>query len=153
MAKSDLVEIEGFDQLNKKLKRLDDKVTRREVLKLQKRWAKPLVKAYSNALPKKSGTLAKSVKAATVPARKVGGNPSIVVRPGKKGKNDGYYKFMVIRKGSRPGSRKRGSRKGLNTVVEEARDKAIQQAGPVARKEAVEDTAKYIQKQIDKLSR
>lgn len=151
MAKSDLVEIEGFNQLNKKLKRLDDKVTRREVLKLQKRWAKPVVKAYSNALPKKSGTLARSVKAATVPARKVGGNPSIVVRPGKKG----FYRFMVTEKGVMSGQqiRKGASRKSYKIVTEEARDKAIQQTGPVARKEAVEDTAKYIQKQIDKLSR
>lgn len=152
MATKDFIQIEGFDKLNRKLKQLDDKVTRREVLKLQKRWAKPVIKAYANALPQKKGVLARSVKAETVPSRKVGGNPAIVVRPGKKGKNDGYYKFMVIKKGMRPGSRKRGSRKGLNTVTEEARNKAIDQTGAIARKEAVEGTAKYIQKQIDKLS-
>lgn len=154
MAKTnDLFEIDGFGELNRKLKRLDDKVTRREVLKIQRQLAKPIIKAYAGALPKRSGTLAKSVKAVTVPARKVGGNPSVVVRPGKKGKNDGYYKFMVIRKGAKPGSRERGSRKGMNTVTEEARDEAVSVAGTQARKEAVDKTAKYVQKQIDRLSK
>lgn len=162
MAKTDFFEIEGFKELNAKLKRLPDKVKRTEVLKIQRRIAKPLEKAYAEALPvgkvdKKrfgtvypKGTLSKSVKTATVPASKVGGNPSVVIRPGKKGKHDAFYKFMVVRKGFKGSGR--GSRKGANTVVEAARDKALANVGARAQKEAVDKTAAYIQKQIEKLS-
>jgi hypothetical protein len=152
VAKIDVTQVEGFDQLNEKLKRLDDKVKRSEIIKIQRRVAKPLEKAYAEALPKKSGTLAKSVSTKAVPKSKTGGNPSIVIRPGKKGKNDGYYKFMVVKKGARLGSNRRGSRKGKNTVVEDARDVAIRNVGPQAQKEALDKTADYIQKQITRLS-
>lgn len=165
MASSDLTKIEGFKELNAKLKRLPDKLKRTEIIKIQKRVADPIIKAYAQALPvgvkdKKrngttyqKGTLSKSVKAVTVPARKVGGNPSIVIRPAKKGKLDPWYRFMVIRKNSRPGSRAKGSRIGLNTVVDKARNKAIRSVGPAAEKKAADKTAIYIQKQIDKLSK
>ncbi len=97
------------------------------------------------------GNLAKSVKTETVPAGKSGGNPSIAIRPGVKGKYDGYYKFMVVPQGTKTGSIKDGSRKGKNTVVDQARDKALRSVGAQARKQAEEKTAQYIQKQIDKL--
>lgn len=151
MAKSDFIEVEGFNELKQKIKKLDDKTTRREVLKIQRQMAKPAIEAYKRELPVDGGTLAKSVKAVTTPARKSGGNPSIAVRPGKKGKADAYYKFMVIRKGDQPGSRKRGSRKGLNTVVEDARNKALSVMDSL-KQNYVDKTAKYIQKQINKLS-
>jgi len=162
VANTDVFEIEGFKELNAKLKRLPDKVKRTEVLKVFRRVVKPIEKAYSEALPvgridKKrfgtiypKGTLSKSVKVATVPASKVGGNPSVVIRPGKKGKYDAFYKFMVVRKGFKGSGR--GSRNGANTVVEVARNKALANAGGRAQKEAVDKTAKYIQKQIDRLS-
>lgn len=152
MAKINVTEVEGFGQLNKKLKQLDDKVKRSEVIKIQRRVAKPIEKAYAAALPKKTGTLARSVGIKAVPKSKTAGNPAIVIRPGKKGKNDGYYRFMVVKKGTKLESNKRGSRKGKNTVVEEARDRAIRSGGPRAEKEAVVKTTKYIQKQIDRLS-
>lgn len=163
MSKIDFFEIEGFEELNRKLKKLPDRVKRTEVLKIFRRVAKPVEKAYSEELPvgtvdKKrfgtvypKGTLSKSVKSETVPASKAGGNPSIAVRPGKKGKFDSFYKFMVIPKGTRTGSIARGSRKGRNTVVEEARDKTVQNVSAKAQKEAIEKTAQYIQKQITKL--
>jgi hypothetical protein len=163
MAK-DFTEIKGFEELNAKLKKLPDTLKRKEVLGLQKEIAKPLIDAYKNALPlgKKDkikngtsypkGTLKESVSAVTVPASKVGGNPSVVIRPGKRGKHNAYYKFMVVADGAKIGSSKRGSRKGRNTVVDEARDKALQSTGAMAQKDAIDKTALYIQKKINKLS-
>lgn len=159
----DIVKIEGFDALNRKLKQLPDRVKRTEVIKIQKQVAKPIIKAYSAALPvgekdKKrfgrtyvKGTLSKSVKAETVASRHTGGNPSIVIRPAKKGKYDPWYRFMVVKKGQKTGGIQKGSRQGINTVVEEARNKTVS-ANAIAEKQAADKTAKYIQKQIDRLS-
>jgi hypothetical protein len=165
-------EIEGFEELNAKLKKLPDSVKRKEVLGLQKEIAKPIIQAYKNALPVGKryhsrttgkgtdkpkrvdytpGNLKESVRAETVPASKVGGNPSIAIRPAK-GKNDGYYKFMVVPENTKTGSIRRGSRKGPNTVVDKARDKALASTGAIAQKDALDRTALYIQKKINKLS-
>lgn len=152
MAKIDVTQIEGFDVLNKKLKRLEDSVKRREVLSLQKKLAAPVRKRYGDNMPVASGTLSKSVSVRTIPSRKSGGNPAIAVVPGKRGKNNAYYKFMVIPKGSSPGSRKRGSRRALNTVVTLARNRTLSQMenGLVASSE--KEVQKYLQKKIDRLS-
>jgi hypothetical protein len=167
--------VEGFEEFNKKLKQLPDKAKRTEVIMLQKKLAKPVIDAYKAALPvgkrrthsritgRKSknvkkisytaGNLQRSVRAVSVPASKTGGNPSIVVRPAIKGKNDGYYRFMVVKPDTKVGSGKRGSRIGKNQVVDEARDKALTRTGHFAQKEAREKTAKYIQKKINKMSK
>jgi len=152
VAKIDVTQIEGFDVLNKKLKRLEDSVKRREVLSLQKKLAAPVRKRYGDNMPVASGTLSKSVSVRTIPSRKSGGNPAIAVVPGKRGKNNAYYKFMVIPKGSSPGSRKRGSRRALNTVVTLARNRTLSQMenGLVASSE--KEVQKYLQKKIDRLS-
>jgi len=152
VANLDVTKIEGFDELNAKLKKLDDSLKRREVLALQRKLAKPIQQRYAAALPRQSGTLASSVAIKTVSARRSGGNPSIVVRPGKRGRFDGYYKFMVIGKGDRPGSIRRGSRRGLNTVVTTARDKTLRQSQAGTTKEAEVLAAKLVQKKINRLS-
>lgn len=152
MARIDVTKVEGFAELNKKLKRLGDNVKRKEVLAIQRRLAKPIEKAYRRNLPTDSGTLGKSVSIKTVSARRSGGNPAIVVRPGKKGKNNGFYKFMVIRKGDHPGSNRRGSRIGLNTVTENARNKTLSQTGNGVLRDSEGKVAKYIQRKIDRLS-
>lgn len=151
MAKISPLEVEGFDELNRKLKQLPDRVKRKEVLGVQRKLALPVRKLYERNLPKDSGTLSRSVAVKTVPIRKSGGNPAIAVRPGKRGRNNGYYKFMVIDKGSTPGSNTRGSRKGLNTVVERARNKTLAQIEAGVTKEAEIKTARYIQQKIDRL--
>lgn len=152
MARIDVTQVEGFAELNKQLKRLEDSVKRREILGLQRKLALPIRRAYAANLPSSSGTLARSVAVKTVPIRKSGGNPVVSVVPGKRGKNDAYYKFMVIDKGARPGSRKRGSRKSLNNVVTKARNKTIQQMESGLIDNTEKQTAKYLQKKIDKLS-
>lgn len=153
MASINVTRVEGFAELNLKLKKLEDSVKRKEVLGLQRKLASPVRKAYANNLPKASGTLSKSVAVRTIPTRKTNGNPAVAVVPGKRGKNDGYYKFMVIPKGSTPGSTKRGSRRSLNTVVGVARNKTLKQmeTGLIASSE--KEVSKYMQKKIDRLSK
>lgn len=163
MARISPFEVEGFDRLNERLKELPDKIKRREVLKIFKRLAKPVIKVYAEELPvgkrdKKrfgntyiKGTLSKSIKAVTVPKSKSGGNPAIAIRPAKKGKYDPWYRFMVVKKGTNVGSGKKGSRKGKNTVVDDARDESFDKVGAQARQKALEQTSKYIDKQIKKL--
>ena len=104
-----LFEIDGFEALNKKLKQLPDNVKRTEVLKIQRRLAKPILSAYRANLPVGSrkrkritktryskrtgallsrsdsfeytpGNLRRATKIVTVP-KSVTPNPSIVVRP------------------------------------------------------------------------
>jgi hypothetical protein len=169
VATSDQIfEIEGFDQLNRKLKQLPDRVKRLEVLKIFRRLSKPIQEAYRRNLPKgqephtrytrgggkttyEPGNLSESVTAQTVGVKYSDGNPSIAVRPSKRGRSEGYYRFMVVPKGFT--GKGRGSRKGANDVVPQARDATLQQTGGKANREAREKTAAYIQKQIDRLSR
>lgn len=153
MANLKVTEIKGFAELNAKLKKLEDSVKRKEILGLQRKLAKPIQTTYAAALPKDSGNLSGSVAIKTVSASKSGGNPSIVIRPGKRGRHDGYYKFMVIRKGDKPGSTRRGSRKALNIVVGTARDRTLSQLQTSVTKEAELKTAKLIQKKINRLSK
>ena len=157
------IKVKGFSELSRELKKLDDKMTRREVLKIQRKLATLLVRAYRDELPQSNrttkrfeniyppGNLKKSVAKETVPARKVGGNPQIVVRPSIKGKKDGYYRHMVVDKGTEIGSNKRGSREGINTVVDKARDRIVSQRNSTTAKYE-KQMQKFIQKQIDKLS-
>lgn len=153
MARISPFEIEGFEELNQKIRRLEDDVAKRnEVLRIMRRQAKPAQQKYRANLPTDSETLSQSVAVRTVPRSKSGGNPQIAVRPGKRGRWDAYYQFMVIPKGARPGSRKRGSRKGLNTVVERARDRALVQLGTGTIRGTEQEVARYVQKRINQLS-
>ena len=158
------IDVKGFAELNRKLKKLDDKMTRREVLKIQRKIAKPFVRAYRDELPQSNrtkkrfgtsyppGNLKKSVSKETVPARKVGGNPQVVVRPSTKGKKGGYYRFMVVAKGTEIGSTKRGSRKMINTVVNKAKNRVWSQRNSLATAKYEKQMQNLLQKQINKLS-
>lgn len=152
MARLDITEVRGFDNLNRKLKKLTDRVKRTEVLKVMRRLARPVVSAYRQNLPKDSGTLQRSVAVKTIPGRKTNGNPAVAVVPGKSGRNDAFYKFMIVPKGTRLGSRRRGSRKGKTTVVPAARNRTINAMESGLVTQASEKTAEYVQKQIDRLS-
>jgi hypothetical protein len=152
VASLDVTAVEGFQELNAKLKKLTDSVKRKEILGLQRQLAKPTQRIYAQNLPKDSGTLSKSVAIKTVSLKRSGGNPMISIQPGKRGKNDGFYKFMVVKKGTVLGSRKRGSRKGKNTVTTTARNKTLSQISSGLVKESEDKIKKYVQKKIDKLS-
>ncbi|MEO0573212.1 MAG: HK97 gp10 family phage protein [Bacteroidota bacterium] len=151
MARISPFDVEGFDELNKKLKRLPDTLKRKEVLAIQRKLAKPVQKAYAANLPRQSENLAKSVAIRTVPSSKSKGNPSIVVRPDKRGRYDGFYRFMVVPKGTKLGNRRRGSRKVFAKVVPMARQRTLLQKQTAANRETEIRTAKYIQRKIDRL--
>jgi len=160
-----LFNVTGFDDLNRKLKQLPDKVKRTEVVKIQRRLAKPLLKAYKNNVPVgkrngarktsgqnqeyKPGNLKRSIKIKTVPGRKVGGNPYVAILPTTGGRNNGYYRFMVVPIGFRGSGR--GSRKRRNTVVRDARNRAFKRVSTSAASKYERQTALYIQKTINRL--
>nr|WP_299385581.1 HK97 gp10 family phage protein [Allomuricauda sp.] len=153
MANLRVTEVRGFDELNRKLRTLTDRMKRTEVLKLMRRLARPVVPAYRSRLPEDEGTLRRSVAIKTVPSRESGGNPAIAVRPGKSGRNDAFYKFMVIPKGTKLSGRGKGSRKGKNNVVPIARDRTLGAMESGLVQQAEDKSAKFVQKQIDRLSR
>lgn len=153
MAGPNITEVTGFAELNKKLKKLTDNVKRTEVLKVQRRLMRPVVIAYRANLVKDGGTLANSVGVRTVPKSKSDGNPAVAVSPGKRGRHDGFYKFMVVPKGTKLPGRKKGSRKGKNVVVTQARNKTLANIKNGLATSAEKKTGAYVQKQIDRLSK
>jgi hypothetical protein len=112
---SDLVTIEGMDEVIREFKKIDnDALKRREILKLLRRQAKPLLKAVTAAAPiiesgltktrKKAGggvatyepgNLKKAMAIKTSPLKNY---PNVLVgfRQGVKAKYDGYYGFFVV---------------------------------------------------------
>lgn len=153
MANLNVTEVRGFDELNRNLKRLNDRVKRSEIIKLMRRLARPVVAKYRSELPRDKGTLRGSVGVRSLSSRRSGGNPVISVRPGKRGRYDAYYQFMVVPKGTELGSRARGSRKGRNIVVPDARDRTLNAMENGLVRQASDESAKYVQKQIDRLSK
>lgn len=100
------VEIQGFDELQAKIKDLaNDKDKRREVLALLRQVAKPTLQAAKSNVPinkrkthygrrkkvQPAGNLKKSL--GTITGR--GDNPTIYVGARAKGNNDGYYAHFV----------------------------------------------------------
>ncbi len=153
MAKISPFEIEGFDELNTKLKKLSDSVKRTEVLAIQKKQAAPVRAAFKANLPVgATGVLGKSVRVKAVPKSASGGNPLINIAPRITGKNAGWYRYMVVKKGQKLSGRGPGSRKGVAKVVENARNRTLQQMGAGLLKRNTEAVAKLVQKKIDKLS-
>ena len=58
-----------------------------------------------------------------------------------------------VAKGTEIGSNKRGSRKQINTVVDKARDRVVSQRNSSTTAKYEKQMQKFIQKQIDKLSK
>lgn len=155
MSKS-LVEIKGFDELSKKLIKLsDDKSKRKEVVKILGQLANPTVKAAKQLVPvsKKAhvqrrkgqafgtvispGTGRKSIGKKTMRRSK---NPAVYVSPRSTKRADGWYlrQFVI------PGTKNQKSNPFM--------DKAYSQTEGKVTADAEKKMAKYIQKQIDKLS-
>ena len=151
-----LVEVEGFDVLYKKIKALPDKVKRREVLKILGQAANPTVKAARAQAPKSKvahvqsgsraykviqpGNLKKSIGKIRGKRGLAKVNAVLYVGPRSKGrKNDGWYGMMVhggtVKQGANPFMRR-----------------AFDQTKGLVSKEAETKIAKYIDKQISKLS-
>lgn len=151
-----LVEIEGFKELSKKLIQLsDDKSKRKEVVKILGQLANPTVKAAKQLAPvaRKAhvqrrkgqafgtvitpGTGKKSIGKKTMRRSK---NPAVYVSPRSTRKADGWYlrQFVI------PGTKYQKSNPFM--------DKAYSQTQGKVTADAERKMAKYIQKQIDKLS-
>ena len=157
MAKS-LVEIEGFNVLNAKLKALNnDKIKRREMLKVLGQIANPTVKAARTQAPQSAkahlisgkrtrkiippGNLKKSI--GKIRGKKGLGktNAVLYVGPRSKGrKNDGWY-GMFVHNGTR--------HQKANVFM----DRAYAQTKGKVTADAEQKVTKYVQKQIDRLSK
>lgn len=156
MAK-DLIQIEGFKQLQRQLVKLsDDKSKRKEVLKILGQLANPTVKAVRSLAPvsqkahvqKRKGQAFGTYITPGTGKRSIGKrvmrrakNPTIVVGPRSTKRADGWYlrQFVI------PGTKYQKSQ----PFVDEGYN---QTAGKVTA-EAVRKTSKYFQKQIDRLSK
>jgi len=150
----DVVEITGFRELQAKIKVLPDKVKRKELLKIMGQVANPTVKAARSNAPiskkphlqsgKRSyrviqpGNLKKSIGKITSRRNKV--NAVLYVGPRSKGrKNDGWYGMMV-----------HGGTK--HQKANAFMDRAYNQTKGKVTADAEVKVAKYIQKQITRLS-
>lgn len=156
MAKS-LIEIEGFDRLQAQIQKLDDKVKRREVLKILGQVANPTVKAARTQAPKSKkphvqsgkrtykviqpGNLKKSIGKITGKRGKAKVNAILYVGPRSKGrKNDGWYGAFV-----HGGTVKQKSNPFM--------DRAYNQTKGKVTADAEQKVKQYLDKQIARLSK
>ena len=170
MSKS-IVEIQGYDELVKKIKNLPVKAKRSEVLKILRRSARSTVKEAQNQAPVskrphkirgkeiRPGNLKKSIGVQTARRSK---NPMVVVRPRSTKAYDGFYgrAFVIFghnvyRKGfkrNRRGNRLKNA-KGAKRVVRANpfMNRAYQRTEGKVSNDALASTEKYIQKLIDRL--
>lgn len=175
MSNKAIIDIKGFDELQRKIKQLaNDKDKRREILNILRQEAKSTVHAAKRFAPvsKKPhvvrgtriqpGNLRDSIGNITGKNRE---RPTIYVGPRVKGKNKGWYGAMVEqghnvyrtgfrRKKRTLGSTKRYAAQAINFVKPRPFMKPAYELtkGKVTR-ELEEKTAKFIQRRIDKLSR
>jgi len=156
MAKS-LIEIEGFDRLQTQIQKLDDKVKRREVLKILGQVANPTVKAARTQAPKSKkphvqagkrtykviqpGNLKKSIGKITGKRGNAKVNAVLYVGPRSKGrKNDGWYGAFV-----HGGTVKQSPNPFM--------DRAYNQTKGKVTADAEDKVKKYLDKQIARLSK
>lgn len=135
-----VVQIEGFQELQQKLKVLgDDRGKRKSVERVLRKAARSTVVAARGEVPVRTGNLKKSI--GVVRARR-SRDPLLYVGPrgGRRYKNDGFYGGFV----------EQGTKKGIqpNRYMARAYNKT---KGGVTR-EAVAGVSKVIQAEIAKLS-
>jgi hypothetical protein len=172
-----LYEVQGFQDLQKQLGRFSDAVKRKELLKILGQVANPTLKAAKNLVPisgevhyryvgvKKGkrrgngkvkssdkiaihpGNLRASIKKIVAKRQKVNARLDVGAKAQKRrGKTpDGYYAHMVVRKGFTGKSRKSANNDFFN--------KAFQQTKGLVTADAEKRVAKYLQKQINRLSK
>ena len=172
MSNRSLVEIEGFEQLRFKIKKLGDKAKTKELRKILRKSAQPTVKAARLEAPQskqphmlkggKKITPGNTKKSIGVKVLRRAKNPMLVVRPRTTKKNDGFYarSFVIFghniyRKGfkrNRKGNR-RANAKGTiaripsNPFMNRAQTKTERKVST----DALKSTEKYIQKLINQL--
>lgn len=150
-----LVEIKGFDQLSNQIKKLPEKVKRKEVVKILGQVANPTVKAAKQLVPvskkahvqKRKGQKFGTVITPGTGKRSIGKktmwrakNPTVYVSPKSTRRADGWY----LRQFVMPGTKYQKSNPFM--------DKAYTKTQGRVTKDAERRVEKYIQKQINKLS-
>lgn len=155
MSKS-LVEIEGFAELEKQIKSLaNDKVKKREVLKILGQVANPTVKAVKALTPIGDGLIklrgnsyARKNYLGGTGKRSIGKknmrktkNAVLYVSPRSTKRADGWYLRQFVIRGTK--------KQKANEFI----DKAYSQTKGQVTKDAEVKVAKYIQKQINRLSK
>ncbi len=155
MSKS-LVEIEGFAELEKQIKLLtNDKVKKREVLKILGQVANPTVKAVkaltpigSELIKLRGKTYKRKNYLAGIGRKSIGKknmrktkNAVLYVSPRSSKRADGWYLRQFVIRGTK------------YQKANEFIDKAYSQTKGQVTKDAEVKVAKYIQKQINKLSK
>ena len=107
------IQIEGMDRIVKEIEKLDDKMKRKEIIKILRRQVEPMKEAIKAEAPVydrtvaryttdgkvadiyKAGNLRDSI---TIKSGRNKGYPNVAVGPafGVKKKYDGYYSFFVV---------------------------------------------------------
>lgn len=77
------IRIEGFDELQRLLKKTPEKVTRRELIKIMRRVGKPVLNEIRSELPNQTGTLKNSFRFFTKKNRDF---PGVAIGPAMRGK-------------------------------------------------------------------
>lgn len=165
-----LVEIQGFKELQAQIKKLPDKVKRKELHKVLKQVAKPTVlqaqfeapiRSFTKKAKTPPGTLKRSIGTIVGKKGRSRINAVVYVGPRAKGKFKGWYGHIVhngrniYQKGF-----KRKHKKGANSFGAKTRVKAnpfMQRAyaktGAGVTAEAEVQVTKYVQRQINRLSK
>ncbi len=154
----DLFEITGFQELQRKLLQVNDRVKKKEVLSVLRKMARPYVRAGRSGdyvpVSKKPhlvsgkrtrkviqpGTLRKSIGTITGKKGRARYNPTIYVGPRTNGKNDGWYGHFVDE----------GTANGIRP--KHFMQKIYASQGDMDKKTA-DAVARHIQKVIDRLSK
>lgn len=174
-----IVEITGFNELERKIKQLsNDKDKRRELLAILRKSARPTVRAAKSFVrvsdePHLSsgkrtrkiiqpGSLKKSIGTITGRKGQARKNPTVYVGPRVKGKWDGFYGAWleeghnIYNKGFK---RNRKGKSKYNNSHAKSRTKAYPFMAPAynttkgkVTADAEKSTAKFIQRRIDRLS-
>lgn len=159
MAKT-LFEVQGFEELQAKIKKLsNDKDKRKPVIAILRKSAASTIKAARVLAPKDTGIGAKSIKFEVLRRAKV---PMGIVGPRSTGKYDGWYVRQFVIPGHniyKAGfKRNRQGNKAYNASGAKSKvapnffmNKAQQLTQGKVSVEAVASMEKFIQKQIDKL--
>jgi len=108
------VEIRGAKELERMLRILPSKMSRKLQLKALRAGSKPIVKAARMNAPKRTKTLSKSVGVVNDKNRK-GAALWVAIRTGRKWKFDGWYGWFVER--GTKGHGKRTRSKGVTTYA------------------------------------
>lgn len=148
---NDPIKVDGFDELQRQIKKLPDSLKRTELIRIQKKVAKPLVEKTKLTAPEgPTGNLVDSIGTVTGRSKK---NPNIYVVPRVKGrfKRKGRHANFV-HEGTAFRRKKGGAPTGSmpkNAFMQRAYDAT--KSGLIRNYE--KDIAKYIQRRINKLSK